>query len=242
MPIILRRYNIAYFPVPKVACTSLKHLFFLLEHGRNFENYIDRTGIKHHIHNSVYPTLSTSEDDWSGAESMHRIVIVRDPVDRFVSAYSNRVLFYKELSENSLDSDQSQMLGVKPDPDLNEFIDHLEHYRALSTVIKHHTDPQTYFIGHTLDYFNKVYRFEELDSLASDLRERTGQPIVLPHKQKGIAGQLPSLSAKRIEKILEFYSGDYALLEGVYSLELARDKYVSEIKEFFRRVRKSIPL
>jgi hypothetical protein len=242
MPIILRKHKIAYFPAPKVACTSLKHLFFLLEHGRIFENYVDDAGIKRHIHNAAYPTLSTSEDDWSCAANMYRIVIVRDPVDRFISAYRNRVLFYKELSEASVDSNKCGMLGLKPDPTLDEFIDHLELYRTLATVIKHHTDPQTYFVGHTLDYFHKIYRFEELDTLAADLSHKTGQSVSLPHKQKGIAGQFPSISAKRIERILEFYSGDYALLKGTYSPELARDKYVSELREFFRRVRRSIPL
>ena len=185
--------------MPKVACTSLKHLFFLLEHGRTFENYVDHAGTKRHIHNAAYPTLSTSEDDWSCAADMHRIVIVRDPVERFVSAYRNRVLFYKELSDANVDSTKREMLGLKPDPTLDEFIDHLELYRTLSTVIKHHTDPQTYFVGHTLDYFHKFYRFEELDILAADLSAKTGQPLSLPHKQMGIAGQIPSISAKRNE-------------------------------------------
>jgi len=241
MPIVLRKYNVAYFPVPKVACTSIKHLFFFLEHGRNFENFIDSAGIKRHIHNSWHPTLSSSRDDWSCAANMHRIVIVRDPVDRFISAYRNRVLFHKELSETTVDIEKSQILGVRPDPDLNEFIDSLELYRALSPVIRHHTHPQTCFIGHTMDYFSKVYRFEELDRLASDLCERTGLPVVLPHKQKGIGGELPSISSKRIEKILEFYSGDYALLKGLYPPEPARHKYAIGIKEFFRSFGKSIP-
>jgi hypothetical protein len=235
MPIVLRKYNIAYFPVPKVACSSLKHLFFFLENGRNFENFTDEAGKKHHIHNAVYPTLSSSDDDWSCAANMHRIAVVRDPMDRFVSAYRNRVLFYKELSQTSIDAGKAQVLGLKPDPNLDEFIDRLELYRALSPVIKHHTDPQSYFVGHTLDYFNKVYRFEELDTLAADLTERIGQPVALPHEQKGIGGQLPSISAKRVAKMLEFYSGDYALLKRLYPLEPARRKYISGIKEFFRR-------
>jgi Sulfotransferase family len=235
MPIVLRKYNIAYFPVPKVACSSLKHLFFFLEHGRKFENSIDSAGKKHHIHNSVYPTLNTSEDDWSCAANMHRIVVVRDPIDRFISAYRNRVMFYKELSRTKIDKGKAQTLGAKADPDLNEFIDHLELYRTLSPVIKHHTDPQSYFVGHTLDYFNKVYRFEELETLASDLGEKIGQSVILPHEQKGLAEPPPSISAKRVGKILEFYSGDYALLKRLYFPEPATRKYTSSIKQIFRR-------
>ena len=236
MPVILKRYGIAYFPVPKVACSSIKHLLFLLEHGRNFEKYIDSDGRKHNIHNTVYPTLSTSEDNWSCAANLHRIAVVRDPVNRFVSAYNSRVVHFKELSETSIDPRKAALLGLTPDPHLDEFIDNLELYRILSGAIKHHTDPQSFFLGHTLEYFEKVYKFEELHTLESDLRERTQLPVALPHMVKGSGAENPSISAKRVHKIIEFYSGDYALLNGLYSPESATDKHVNGIRELLRRL------
>lgn len=234
MPVILKKYRLAYFPVPKVACSSIKHLLYLLEHGRNFEKYIDSAGKKHNIHNTVYPTLNTSEDDWSCAENLYRIAVVRDPVDRFISAYHSRVVHFKELSEAKIDLGKAALLGVSPDPDLNDFIDNLELYRILSGSIKHHTDPQTFFLGHSLEYFDRVYRFEELQTLETDLRERTQLPLLLPHMLKTTATENPSISAKRIRRIVEFYSGDYALLKGLYSPEAATNKYVNGVKELLR--------
>jgi hypothetical protein len=236
MPVILKQYSIAYFPIPKVACSSIKHLLFFLEHGRNFEKYVDSAGRKHNIHNTVYPTLNTGEDDWAGAAHMHRIAVVRDPVDRFVSAYRSRVVHFKELSEVSIDAGKAALLGLTPDPGLDQFIDNLELYRILSGSIKHHTDPQSFFLGHTLEYFDKVYKFEELHALESDLRERTGVPVVLPHMVKGPAGENPSISAKRVRKIIEFYSGDYALLKGLYSPEGDTNKYGNGIWERLRQL------
>jgi hypothetical protein len=234
VPVILTKYRLAYFPVPKVACSSIKHLLYLLEHGKNFEKYIDGAGKKHNIHNAVYPSLNASEDDWSCADNLHRIAVVRDPVDRFLSAYHSRVAHFKELSDSKIDLGKAALLGVGPDPDLNHFIDGLELYRILSGSIKHHTDPQTSFLGHSLDYFDRVYKFEELDTLQADLRERTQQPVVLPHMLKTTATENPSISAKRIRKIVEFYSGDYALLKGLYSPATATNKYAGGVRELFR--------
>jgi hypothetical protein len=209
-------------------------MLFFLEQGRNFEKYVDSAGRKHNIHNTVYPTLNTSEDNWASAANMHRIAIVRDPVDRFISSYLSRVIQFKELSEASIDAGKATLLGVTPDPSLDQFIDNLELYRILSGSIKHHTDPQSSFLGHTLEYFDKVYKFEELYVLESDLRERTGVSVVLPHMVKGPTGENPSISAKRVRKIIEVYSGDYALLEGHYSPDSAK-KYGTGIWERLRQ-------
>ena len=235
MPVILKQYNIAYFPVPKVACSSIKHLLFFLEHGKNFEKYVDGAGRKHNIHNSVYPTLNTWEDDWVGAANMHRIAVVRDPVDRFISAYRSRVVHFNELSEASIDAAKAALLGLTPDPSLDQFIDNLDLYRVLSGSIKHHTDPQSFFLGHTLEYFDRVYKFEELHELESDLRERARVQVALPHLVKGPIGEKPSISAKRVRKIIEFYSGDYALVKGYYSPESATNKYGNGIWERLRQ-------
>jgi Sulfotransferase family len=238
MPVILKKYGIAYFPVPKVACSSVKHLLFFLEHGRHFEKYVDSEGRKHNIHNTVYPTLTLAEDDWACAAKLHRIAVIRDPMDRFVSAYRSRVAHFQELSETSIDLHKAAELGVTPDPELDQFIDNLELYRILSGSIKHHTDPQTFFLGHTLDYFDQVYKFEELKILESDLRARTQIAVELPHLVKGPGGEIPSIPAKRVRKIIEFYSGDYALLKGLYSPECVTKKYVtgmSGIKELLRQ-------
>lgn len=238
MPVIVEKYGIAYFPVPKVACSSVKHLLFFLEHGRHFEKYVDSSGRKHNIHNTVYPTLNQSDDNWSAAAHMHRIAVVRDPMERFISAYRSRVVHFEELSQSCIDMRKAAELGITPDPELDEFVDNLDLYRVLSGSIKHHTDPQTSFLGHTLDYFNKVYKFEDLAVLESDLSARTQIPVVLSHMVKGPEGKMPSISAKRVRKIVEFYSGDYALLKGLYSPDSLSEKYVNRrnpIKELLRQ-------
>lgn len=235
MPVILKKYGIAYFPVPKVACSSIKHLFYFLEHGRNFEKFVDPSGRKQNIHNTVYPTLTTGEDNWTSVAKMHRIAVVRDPVDRFISAYRSRVVHFRELSETSIDIGKAASLGLRPDPSLDQFIDYLELYRILSGSIKHHTDPQSFFLGHTLEYFDKLYKFEELHALETDLRERTQQPVSLPHMVKGPEGENPFISGKRVRRIIEFYSGDYSLLKGFYYPGSVTSKTRSGIWERLRQ-------
>ena len=39
MPVILPDHKLSYFFVPKVACTSLKYMFYEVENGRRFEPF-----------------------------------------------------------------------------------------------------------------------------------------------------------------------------------------------------------
>ncbi|MCV0424083.1 MAG: sulfotransferase family protein [Roseibium sp.] len=218
MAIPLKNHDIVYFPMPKTACTSLKLLFFHLNENRVFKNY-KKNGTLMHIHNAGYGTPYFSDLSHSEHATKTRVTVIRDPISRLLSAYSNRVVFHRELSERRIDTDLAEKLGISPDPSPDEFFLNLEKYRALSTSIKHHTDPATKFLGPSLDYFQKVYPLEKLTDLVDFISEKTSQNLKLGREQTG--GQkiyFKDLSKSARKQLALYCMGDYALLNKHYQL------------------------
>jgi hypothetical protein len=219
VPIILTRYPIVYHATPKVACTSIKLALYELEYRKPFQPQQDNNGKWKHIHNS-----------WQGGTpyfspvppqvSYFKFAVVRDPLERFLSAFANRVIYHGELSEKNLSRLEGEFSRLKPNPSLSEFIANLDCYRAVSWQIKHHTDLQIDFIGKDLLYYNRIFGFAELTKIPEALKVAIGAQIMLPHEQSGgpklSAGDLSNSERRRIS---EFYAEDYLLLEDFYQLD-----------------------
>ena len=219
MAYFVKAHNIAYFPVPKIACTSVKQMFYFLENGCYFKEYHDENGIYRHIHDKRFGgNLTTPFEEQRDLETATRVALVRDPLDRFASAYANRVLIHKELSPKAREGTKAAALNLKPDPNFAEFVNNLEGYRYVSNTIRHHTDPMSYFLGPDLGYYHKLYRMDEIAKLRDDIKQLSGIDCGLPHEQRSaVRFTPPDRSAPLWKKIAQFYSGDYALLKGIYS-------------------------
>ncbi|REC57810.1 hypothetical protein DRV84_06465 [Rhodosalinus sediminis] len=208
MAVILPQFDLFYAPVPKVACTSLKLLFFSAENGRPFEPFVVN-GRTRHIHNAAYATTLHADLPLARLADMHRVAVIRDPVERLISAYRNRVRNHRELARESAPAKFAKT-GLDPDPDLGTFVDRLEDYAALSPSIHHHTRPMVDFLGPDPGWFSELYTLAELDRFLADMRARTGQPLTLPHVQTGgpklDAG---ALTAAQLRKLRDVYAADY---------------------------------
>src|SRR5688572_19872202 len=102
MPLKLTRYPIAYYGTPKVACTSLKMAMYQFEFGKPWISYQDAAGKWWHIHNSWELDEPSRFVEIAGRNEFFKFAVIRSPLDRFLSAYSNRVLHHRELSKNHL--------------------------------------------------------------------------------------------------------------------------------------------
>ena len=213
--IFLKKSKIAYVPVPKIACSSLKHLFFVLENGRRFEKF--RANGKPYTVHSVLRTRNFEEGyRLDQFKDFFKFVVVRDPIKRFLSAYSNRVLHYKMLHPWALGHEAIEN-GVKKAPTLSEFVDDLELYRKWSNDIRHHTDPIVTFAGRDFSVYDQIYRIENLDDCRKKISEIVGQDVEILHEQTGGRKfSIDDLTPDQIEKLERFYDADYALLEQWY--------------------------
>jgi hypothetical protein len=178
----LDRYGLSYFPVPKCACSSLKAFFFELENGRPFQNY-RANGKVIHIHH-VYRTLPFETTRHRAGANDWKIAVVRDPVARLLSCYSNRVLHHRELDGIDL-SIRDRIAGLVRRPDIGTFVDLLPRYRELSPSMHHHSAPHVEFLGLDPAYFDRVYRIDQLDTLVADVAGRVGTAPALQRLQMG---------------------------------------------------------
>lgn len=207
MAIILPQQRIAYFPAPKSACTSIKSLFFQIENGVPFKPLV-RHGQMFHIHN-FYGTVPFGRINQELLRDFWRFAVYRDPISRFLSCYSNRVLHFRELSATML-SAEAQQAGAVPDPDLDTFIERIEIYRVYSPSIQHHCAPQVHFLGRDPDYFQRIFTLQSLSEMVEELRQRTGRSLQLPHEQRG-GPKLTSddLSPKSRAALEQIYRADF---------------------------------
>jgi hypothetical protein len=212
MVAVSHRLCVAYYPIPKVACTSLKRLLYELDSGHDPDALRDRQGQPLTIHN-IYGS-NPDGGRWSRvAQAYWSFVVVRDPIDRFVSGYRNRILHHRDLEREG--SRKLRGAGLPWVPDFDRFVRSFALYFRLSKAVKHHFRPQKDFVGRVLTRVNRIYRIEELDELVKDLERITGTPVRLPRLQTGGGNVAVDVADWHRRWIREYMRADYAMLARV---------------------------
>ena len=219
MSAILPQHNIAYISAPKCACTSFKEFIFCLENNCKFNKARDHKGAlcliindqRHYIHD-FYPSIAFSQQPHELMQSLHRICIVRDPVDRVMSCYYNRVMRYGALSENAI---SQAGISAPAHPDLNQFIQNLSQYKVISDI-KHHTLPLIHFLGSESGFYHEIFNLRTLDKAERSVKSHFGQRnVALQHLQRTEPNTRKSYqekpSASSIEIIQNLYRPDYQI-------------------------------
>ncbi len=214
--------KLVYFPVPKVASTSMKNLFFELEHGKPYQKPgKGANGLG--IHNQFVHARQFYNYDHSRFENYARIAVIRDPAERILSAYSNKVERNGELSEENIDLKLAEALKLEPDPTRHVFIKNLDKYRLLSPSIYHHTDPISKYLGPNLNYYTDIYKIGQLDRLAEQLSLLIGREVSIEHQNKSSKpASFQSLGPPAQRSLLSYCAGDYALLRDYYQIPKLR--------------------
>jgi hypothetical protein len=211
------RHKIAYFPVPKAACTSLKLAMFDIENGRRYrrkEN--ERLRIQ-----LAYPTASFVKYDLTGLDDYWKFAMVRDPVKRIISAYTNKFDRWTDLITQQIANpkvrDELLADGILPEPpSLIEFSLRIEAYRKHSKPIRHHTEPFEKLLGPDLDFFDKVYCLENLQPFLEDISHRIGRPFEMPHSNASSTADR-TMNDAATAALLAYTAPDYAYLSRFYT-------------------------
>lgn len=212
---ISKKHNLGYRFIPKVASSSIKSKLLELEK-------INITDLK-----DAHKTISNNQKI-DACE--RRFIFIRDPIKRFLSAYSNRVGYHQELSKEFVKQRLPKLHYFMPhfNPNLNQFIRYYKLYRKVPTI-RHHTKPISSFLGgHDLSFFSDVYKIEELAKFEHELSGIYSQEVRLPRKQTG--GKkltLKSLDKRQIKYLLKLYDQDYKLLKDHYTKEMVWDEWKS---------------
>jgi hypothetical protein len=212
--ILLPKRSLGYRHIPKVACTSIKTMLYELRMGKSFSR--ERMGM------DVHQYFFKEYRDISKAE--FRFIVVRDPIKRLLSAYSNRVVHHKELSKEYLSKQEDlkkifEEENIPFNPSLSEFIRHFSFYQKVPSI-HHHTKPVVMFGIRNLSFYTHVYTIEQLHLLEEDLSQRYKKQMKLPRLQTGgLKLKVAQLSREEITFLLDFYTRDYELLADYYTKE-----------------------
>jgi hypothetical protein len=146
----------------------------------------------------------------------YRIIILRDPLERFVSMFANKVHHQKRLTRQIIDCHLASAPckhQIPEHPDIHQFIRHFSEYNKVP-LIRHHAKPQHEFMdGHSLDYFTHIFFVDKMDLFFHFLEDITGKPV--PHYKKQTSQKekfLPLLGPQEIDWIHTLYANDFTLL------------------------------
>jgi len=207
------KLKLQYFPVPKNAGSSVRDCLFEMDNGWRYRPMIIDGRWVGLFEFFGFPAAFQPAPDRPG---YLRFTVVRDPLRRLLSAYANKV-----LDNPGVASADFAALGLRSDlpraPDIETFVAYLDEYRLISNI-RHHTNPQRYFLGDDLGHYHRVFRAEDLGELERFLSERAGAPIKLARlKADGTKIDPATLSPAARRKVAQHYAADYALLERYYA-------------------------
>ena len=193
--------KLVYYPCPKNAHTSAM-LFFVKHLG--LENKFVFIGDK-------IPKYKQKKNDLSGKINLHNFLpafqqffvvnadykccIIRDPVERFLSTYRNRILYHKDEKFKDYTID---MILEKLEKELFDNI----HFR-----------PQIYFLGDNLNYYSFYANVSDAKYFEEKVNEFFGKKVEFPKVQtKGKEFDI-RLNDHQLERIRKIYDRDFKLLK-----------------------------
>ncbi len=214
--IYLPEQKLIYIPIPKNACTSIKHALHEIEFGKRFDADLPEFSDyrEHHDYYKKRPSAFTSVSTLQQRTDTTRFALVRDPVKRLISCYRNRVLDLGDL-ESSREALEKE--GLPINPDLNTFILNLAEYRDINNSIEHHSRPQYNFLGGTIDYLDHIFILRNISELEEMLQRFKSGLKLRQRKTGGTEVNLNDISGEALDVAIEFYKKDYELLGDYFS-------------------------
>lgn len=205
MVVAIETRKIAYFPVPKAGCSSVKAALARIEDG------VAPSEADHAALHQRFPTRRFRLARFRDYDGWWRFTVVRDPIRRLMSVYTDRVVKRKDL-HSSRRMRHQDVLPMDPDPDF--FFLNLDAYRRTASVIQHHTMPASRFIGRYPSRFDKVFRTDDLQLLAKELSARSDEDIQIPRMNRSnVRLEFSDLNAATRDALRPGLAGEYALLE-----------------------------
>lgn len=144
-----------------------------------------------------YPRFSLEIQEATSKDSCGRMkfCVVRDPIERFVSAYCDRVLRYGRKELESF-------------PTISSLV-HSIHSLGDFASLAHHVRPMVDFYGREPQKYDQVFRFSKLDRLKNFLEVQMNQNLPDLRLQSCEKIEKPTLTDKDRTILQEFYADDY---------------------------------
>lgn len=211
MVIAVEDCRLAYTAVPKAGCSSVKAMLATIDPKVELPAPDQVTNSTYH---AIYPTRRFHKYHFARLDGVYRFTVVRDPIKRLMSVYTNRVAEQRDLHK-SRKLRRRRVLPLDPDPDF--FFFNLERYARLSSIVRHHVLPAILFTGPDLDDYDRVFRTDQMDEVADVLSERGGVPVKAARANRSRANlSFDDLKPETRDSLRPFLAGEYRHLAGYF--------------------------
>ena len=194
---VCQKQKLLYAPIAKCGCTSLKHLMVELselEHGALI--------LEHGVHRVTDAFITGAQlKDYSGpvidaiinGSDYYKFAVVREPVRRLISAYTEKFLVNRLNPANLIHTMAPiQHIRCQNRPDtakgitFREFVDYI--IQSEPTRLDSHWAPQ-YLYLRGVPNFDAIFTMEQMSDLAATLSSLTGRPIQLGKHNTSVTDQ-----------------------------------------------------
>jgi len=194
--------KLAYYPCPKNANSSAKYFFANhLDILHNFifvsdevPQYKQRKKNYFNEKRNLINFLPAKQPFTKLEGNIIKCCIVRDPIERFLSAYKNRILYHKDEEFKNYSIDKI-----------------LQNLKDGNFQNKHFL-PQSFFLGIDLSYYNFFSYVKDIISFEKNVNDFFENNIPFPKIQVGGNKLEVILSKEQENKIKQIYEIDYNLL------------------------------
>ena len=191
-------YNneIAYYTTPKCGSRTilawaalLKEPDLIQKHPEWFQE--SRQGIEYRD-----IRIRVKKYDYPTHNQKTRFCIIRDPVEKFLSAFTNRILFHKKPNVNIT---------------ITDFIDNFDNLiqQKIYKDAEIHFTTQVHYIGKNPDLYTHIFDIKNLNQVKSLLETHTNTKLPDLHLQKSGLIHKPILTEDQVLWIKNKYSIDY---------------------------------
>ena len=239
MTVILPTYRVAYTPIPKVACSSIKRALYEVKFGAPYHPRHLRVRLAGGRVHGVFPSRKFDSAAFARLDGYWKFAVVRDPAARIISTWADKVMGREGLARAQSPRGRSlrslalrlrarggrmlqrgrvaQTLPLKPS--LDDFVLRLDAYQAGFHVIEEHTRPAAYYLGPDLSAHDAIYRIEDLDEMQTELSARLGRRFDLPRvnaSHNRLKPTVDDLSDQAFSALMARLAPEYALLAAYY--------------------------
>ena len=215
MVIAVDAHRLAYMALPKAGCSSVKEVLARLDPAVTLP---PEEAVDVNTWHGIYPTRRFRPHRWEAYAGYWRFCVVRDPVRRLMSVYTNRVLQFEDtMNSRRLRVGRPDLPDLPRDPDPDTFFANLDGYCRASSSIKHHALGAWLFLGRDLTRYDRVYRTEEMGALAWDLGLLTRSKVAMPRRNRSETRlEIGALKGRTIDAIRPFLEREYEFLAHHY--------------------------
>lgn len=138
--------------------------------------------------------------------AQHKFALVRNPIDRLYSAYSNKILDNR-LFEDRLHS-KPLPDGLPARPSFDDFVFNLEQYLDLSPFLAMHCLPFVDYLGADPKVFSEIRDISETQKICGSLRKQFGFSA-LPARLNETGSGRADISRSTVKRIKTIYAADF---------------------------------